>query len=217
MASLQQFPSGNFHITFHFGGKRYKRSLKTNDRRKALAMKARAEETALLVEQGRIELPESVDVPTFLLSDGKLATKTTCNEAKLSKLFEGYFGSLPEGNLEPGTIAMMQTHRGHLERHFGKYRVMKLLTFNDLQGYINKRAKDDGIRGRKLHASTIKKEINTLRAVWNWASVANEIPQVEYPSKGLRYRPIQKLIPGETVAIVTVCCHLAHAFSSDIA
>ena len=31
MASLQQFPSGNFHITFQFGGKRFKRALKTKD------------------------------------------------------------------------------------------------------------------------------------------------------------------------------------------
>ena len=56
MASLQQFPSGSFHISIQFGGKRYKRSLKTKNLRKAKAMKARAEETAMLVKQGRIQL-----------------------------------------------------------------------------------------------------------------------------------------------------------------
>ena len=176
MASLQQFPSGSFHITIQFGGKRYKRSLKTKDPRKAQAMKARAEETALLVEQGRIELPEAVDVPTFLLSDGKLSSKPVLIESRLVKIFDVYFDSLPTGSLEPGTVKMMQIHRGHLERRLGRRFSLKLLSFNDLQGYVNKRASTKGLRGRNLHPSTIKKEINTLRAVWNWATVAGEIP-----------------------------------------
>ena len=113
-------PYGTFHIIIRFSSKRYKRSLKTKDRRKALAMKARAEETALLIEQGRIELPESADVPTFLLSDGKLAAKKVVSESRLSQLFDGYFDALPPGSLEPGTIKMMQIHRRHLETTLGK-------------------------------------------------------------------------------------------------
>lgn len=129
MASLQQFRSGNSHITFHFGGKRFKRSLKTKDKRRAISLRARLEETIQLVELGRIELPESVDVPTFLLSDGKSSRKAIVQEASLGELFIRFFDSLPEGSLEPGSVAMMQIHRGHLERYFGKRLQLKLLRF----------------------------------------------------------------------------------------
>lgn len=198
MASLQQFPSGNFHITFQFGGKRFKRSLKTKDKRQATSLRARLEETIRLIELGRIELPESVDVPTFLLSDGKSSQKTIIREANLGDLFVRFFDSLPNGSLEPGSVAMMQIHRRHLERHFGKRLQLKLLKFSDLQGYVSKRAQDPGIRGRKLSPSTIKKEINTLRAVWKWAVASDLIPKTTFPSQGLRYPKTDELPPFQT-------------------
>ena len=105
MASLQKFPSGTYHITIPFGGKRYKRSLKTKDRKTALAIMARVEDTTKLVEQGRIEIPDSADVPTLLLSDGKTNNQLVApKETKLDQLFEDYFDSIPEGSLDQGTI-----------------------------------------------------------------------------------------------------------------
>jgi hypothetical protein len=198
MASLQQFPSGNFHIKFDFGGKRFKRSLKTKDKREAISRRARLEETLRLVELGRIELPESVDVPTFLLSDGKTNQKAVIREASLGDLFVRFFDSLPEGSLEPGSTAMMQIHQRHLERHFGKRLQLKLLRFSDLQGYVSKRSQDPGIRGRKLSPSTIKKEINTLRAVWKWALASDLIPKSTFPSQGLRCPKTDELPPFQT-------------------
>lgn len=198
MASLQQFPSGNFHITFDFGGKRFKRSLKTKDKREAVSRRARLEETLRLVELGRIEIPDSVDIPTFLLSDGKTNQKAVIREASLGDLFVRFFDSLPEGSLEPGSIAMMQIHRRHLERYFGKRLQLKLLKFADLQGYVSKRSQDPGIRGRKLSPSTIKKEINTLRAVWKWALASDLIPKSTFPSQGLRYPKTDELPPFQT-------------------
>ncbi len=43
MASLQQISSGTYYILFRFGGHKYKRSLKTKERRRALSLKARLE------------------------------------------------------------------------------------------------------------------------------------------------------------------------------
>ena len=198
MASLQQFPSGNFHITFQFGGKRFKRSLKTKDKRQAISLRARVEGTLRLVELGRIELPESVDAPTFLLSDGKTNQKAVIREASLGDLFNRFFDSLPDGILEPGSAAMMQIHKKHLERYFGKRLQLKLLKFSDLPGYVSKRAQDSGIRGSKLSPSTIKKEINTLRAVWKWAVASDLIPKTTFPSVGLRYPKTDELPPFQT-------------------
>ena len=161
-------------------------------------MRARLEETIRLIELGRIDLPDSVDISTFLLSDGKTNQKSVVREASLGDLFIRFFDSLPEGSLEPGSIAMMQIHRGHLERHFGKRIQLKLLRFSDLQGYVSKRSQDPGIRGRKLSRSTIKKEINTLRAVWKWALASDLIPKTTFPSQGLRYPKTDEPPPFQT-------------------
>ncbi len=72
MAWIQQDPSGNFHISFRFGGRKFKRSLKTDLERHAKLSKLRLEEMISLIEAGRIELPPNIDIPTFLLCEGKL-------------------------------------------------------------------------------------------------------------------------------------------------
>lgn len=47
MAWLQTDPSGNFHISFRFGGQKFKRSLKTKSEKQAQRNKVRFEDTIL--------------------------------------------------------------------------------------------------------------------------------------------------------------------------
>ncbi len=72
MASLQQDPSGTFHICFRYGKQRFKRSLQTSDFKKATAATVRVAENLRMVSLGRMEIPDDADVPTFLLSDVSL-------------------------------------------------------------------------------------------------------------------------------------------------
>ena len=82
MAWLQEDPtSGNQHICFRFGGKKFRRSLRTKDKKKATRKLNRLEETIELIDSGRVELPTNVDIPTFLLSDGKLQVKHKIRES----------------------------------------------------------------------------------------------------------------------------------------
>ena len=187
MAWLQTDPSGNHHICFRFGGKKFKRSLRTRDRKKASRKLVRLEETVDLIESGRIELPTNVDVPTFLLSEGKLQVKHTIDDQRLSELFTHFFDSIPDGSLEPRTIAQMKSHRVHLEGFFGKNFSLVKLSFNELQKYVVKRSKGKGIRGRTTNSNTIKKEIVTLRSLWKWCVASGRIPKNPFPSSGLRY------------------------------
>ena len=203
MASLQKFPSGTFHITIPFGGKRYKRSLKTKDRKTALAIQARVEDTTKLVEQGRIEIPSSADIPTFLLSDGKASRQLEApKDAKLNKLFKSYFDSIPEGSLDPGTIRMMKTHARHLIKHLGGRLSLRTLTQGILQSYIGKRSKEPGIRGRNAQAATIKKELTTLRGLWKWSVISEQLPNAPFPSVGLRFPISEDLPPFQTFETV---------------
>jgi len=84
MAWLQQDPSGNYHISFRL----FKRSLRTSNEKDARTRLDRLEETIRLVEAGRIEIPTEIDLPRFLLSDGKLNGKPVVTQSlALQELF----------------------------------------------------------------------------------------------------------------------------------
>ncbi|WP_442505101.1 hypothetical protein SH528x_003875 [Novipirellula sp. SH528] len=170
MAWLQTDPSGNIHLSFRFGGKKFKRSLKTQEQSKAEGRLQRLIENIRLVESGRLEVPENADVATFLLSDGRLDGKPkVVRSVNLGELFQTFFDQMPDDSLEVNTEKGMKIHQRHLERHLGpRFRVQQLIR-EDLQRYVNKRAREPGIRGRTLSPTTIRKELATLRSVWNWA------------------------------------------------
>jgi len=73
MAWLQQYASGHFHVSFRLAGRKFKRSLDTKSESVARAMAGRIEENIKLVERGILTMPPGADIPTFLLSDGKMA------------------------------------------------------------------------------------------------------------------------------------------------
>jgi hypothetical protein len=131
MAWLQQVSSGHYYICFRFGGRKFKRSLKTKDERTALSKKIRLEDSVALVESGRIDLPPGVDVPTFLLSEGKKTGKTVLRDCRLDDLFGEFLASVPDGNLEASSLKTMQTHRRHLERILGRTRYVASLAMSD--------------------------------------------------------------------------------------
>jgi integrase len=54
-----------------------------------------------------------------------------------------------------------------------------------LQGFIAKRSNDRGLTG-PLSPVTIRKEVVTLRTVWNWAK-HSKLLQDEFPARGLKY------------------------------
>lgn len=187
MAWLQPDPSGNFHVSFRFGGGKFKRSLRTKSSREANARLSRLEETIRLVQSGRIEIPENADIPVFLLSDGKLDKKPMhTSSLTLSSLFDAYLDSLPQNTLEDSTLCGIAIHRRHLERHLGVMFRIPQMSQDDLQCYVVKRSREKGRRGNNLSPTTIRKEIATFRSVWNWASSAGHVTG-NFPSTGLKY------------------------------
>ncbi len=131
------------------------------------------------------------DIATFLLSDGRLAKKPTAAENRdviqdlqitLRELFESFFEQLMEGSLEDSTISQMQTHRNHLLRVLGDEILADEIELNVLDAYTRKRSREKGLRGRKLSSSTIRKELVTLRRVWQWGKkrgmLTHELPPI---------------------------------------
>jgi len=186
MAWLQEDPSGNYHISFRFGGRKFKRSLRTSKVKEANSRLERLEENIRLVEAGRIDLSADTDIPTFLLSDGKLNGKPVVTSLlTLQELFDNFFANLPNGNLDESTLNGMHIHKRHLIQAFGPRFAVQKLTLTHLQDYVSKRSKQPGIRGRKVGANTINKEIVTFQSAWKWAAQRGTL-EGKFPRAGLR-------------------------------
>lgn len=170
MASLQfDEKSGRYRIRFYCGNTEYKRSLKTKDEAEAQAVKVRVEETLRLIERGRLEIPPGADPARFVLSDGKLNGKPVIEHVlTLDDLFALYRKALPEGAKEKNTITTERLHCKHLLRILGSQVAVQSLGAADIQKYANQRSQEKGRRG-KVRPPTIKKELDTMRVIWNWA------------------------------------------------
>ena len=108
MAWLEQHPSsGHFKICFRWGGKKKRKSLPVTDSKSAEAILLRFEENVALLERGRLELPPSGDIMTFLLSDGKLAAspKSASLQPKtLRDIVDRYLAALGNGSVEANSL-----------------------------------------------------------------------------------------------------------------
>lgn len=123
----------------------------------------------LQVERGDLEIPADVDPATFFLSDGKRTGAEKQRELlTLKQLFDRYRAELPAGAKEEATLAGERIHFQHLLRHLKESSLAQSLSVADAQVYVSKRTKDRW-RGKNIGAPTGKKELTTLRLVWNWA------------------------------------------------
>ena len=199
MAWLERKANRQFHIGFRFAGQKFKKSLGTCERRTADARLLRVEENIRLVETGRLAIPDDVDVGTFLLSDGQLngSARRQVRQLSFKQARQNFLDSIPDGSLEKSTLAGMQTHLDHLQRVLGANTTLRALSLEDLQHYVEKRSKNKGIRGNRLSPATIKKELTTLRTLWNWACQAGYLER-RFPSKGLRYPKTADKQPFQT-------------------
>ncbi|MCC6492304.1 MAG: hypothetical protein IT424_04715 [Pirellulales bacterium] len=111
----------------------------------------------------------NADPAAFILSDGRLARhERPVAPLSLKGLFEVYQEKLPPGAKEESTLQGERIHFKHLMKILGGSRVAQSLVVPDVQGYAATRSKQR-YRKRPIRAATIKKELTTLRLVWNWA------------------------------------------------
>jgi hypothetical protein len=76
---------------------------------------ARLEESLRLVEQGRLIPPPGCHLPTFLLSDGRIAEPPKAVEVlTLASLRDGYLDSRPKTSWEENTRLTLRIHFRHL-------------------------------------------------------------------------------------------------------
>jgi integrase len=198
MAWLERDCSGNIHVCFRLGERKFKRSLRTKDNRSATASRSRVEENIRLLEMGRLTIPAGANVAAFLLSDGKLTGKPEISASvPLARLFAEYRASLPADSLEPETLRIARIHTDHLESVLGPRFMIDRLKLQTLQEYVVKRSKASGKNGKTLSATTIRKELGTFRTVWTWA-LSRGYAFGPFPNQNLRFPKTTDKPPFQT-------------------
>ena len=146
MASLEN-RNGSFRVVFRYAGQKFGHSLRTKNEETANGSLARLVDNLRRVELGTLQIPEDADIAAFLLSDGGRISKPKSPTIRnLHQLCERYFQNIGEDSLEKSTISGMKTHASHLKRILGMTFPFRTLQLEDLQGYVDERSKDKGLR-----------------------------------------------------------------------
>lgn len=190
MAWIQrEAKTGYWQLRFRYGGREYKRSLETTEEDIADRQRARVEDTILLIKRGRVVVPDGADIATFLLSDGKLATKgPVVSGLTLANVVADYQASLPVAAKAATTLATEKIHFDHIQRIVKAKTHFASIDHDAAQRYVERRAREKH-RGKPIGAETIRKELSTLGLLWLWARkrgiVAGENPivGVSYPKR----------------------------------
>ncbi len=171
--------SDQYHIRFRFAGQAFKRSLKTANLREATAALARVEETLSLLQRGVLELPADADPATFLLSAGKTKLRPQKVEKALTlgQLIDSYLKSLPEQAKEKTTLKTEATHIKHFRARLPMSKPVDLLTTNDIQQFINLESRRK-VGTKFISPDTIKRHMDTLKCILNWAIKQELVKQV---------------------------------------
>jgi integrase len=201
MAWLEQHPtSGRFKICFRWGGQQFKKTVKTTHRSEAEAILIRLEENISLVERGRLQMPPDADIATFLLSDGKMTqppkVEPTPKPLTLEDLHDLYVKTLSGGPMEANSLQTTKMHLKHFITTFGAPFPVAKLTLEDLQRHVDRRARKK-YRGRPLSPVTLRKEMASLRACWNWAVQSGKLHGA-FPNRGLKYPKASEKPPFQT-------------------
>jgi integrase len=202
MAWLYQDPlSQNFKVCFRFRGRSYKKSLKTANRDDAEIILGGVKRTLLRLEQNLLELPSDAHILAFIMSDGKHTDKPMpqlpAEALTLQNLIDRYTAACSVGAMEENSLETMKMHLRHFVATFGKDFALTGLQLSDLQRHVERRAKKRGIRKRPLSPTTIRKEVASFRAAWNWGVQAGLLSR-PFPHRGLKYPKTTEKPPFQT-------------------
>ncbi|HEX4129052.1 MAG TPA: tyrosine-type recombinase/integrase [Pirellulales bacterium] len=189
MASLQQ-KGDAYYCQFIYAGQRHTATIGKVTKTDAYRWKVRAEELLASLKRRIRQLPPGVSIVDFLLFDGNPpvdAEFTPRKDTTLGELSEQYLATVSNGAIEVNTYKTCRIHLSHIEETLGKRFLLSGLTLRRLQEHIERRHAD-------VAPVTIKKEIDTFRAAWNWAARAKLVSGV-FPSAGLVYPKTDEKLP----------------------
>ena len=192
MSSLQKKGDG-WYCQFMFQRQRHTYTLGKVEDNEARVTAARIDYLLMRIKQKLLDVPIGVDILTFLAHDGKpptIAGKTEQVSTTFAELRRRYLEIFGHGALENNTLYTAKIHLNHLAKTFDERTLLEQLGHADLQRHIDRR--QDSVA-----PVTIKKEIDTFRAAWNWA-VRSGLASGSFPGAGLVYPKEDEKLPFMT-------------------
>jgi integrase len=193
MAGMRKKGDG-WHCTFRFRGKRHYFAIGNLTEQQANAKAAEVDETLDLIERGRLTVPEGVDFEDFVAAGGKIPAVAARPETiTVRQLFDHYLKTHGNGTIEASSLKTAKTHLNQVAETLGERFRIQSLTVINLQEHVERRRK------KGVAPVTLKKEMATLRACWNWAT-HGELVKGVFPGRGLRFPKEEETEPFRTFA-----------------
>jgi integrase len=198
VASLQE-RNGSYRVLFRYHGKLHAFTLGRVGNDEAENKARQVDYLLMRLKQRLLVLPDGVDIVTFVEHDGKPPTTgPTLDDAPrqvvtLGHLRDRFLATHANGSLEANSLDTCKIHLGHFVRVFGENLPLGELSLSKIQDYVDRRAK------AKIRPVTIRKEITSLRAAWNWGGPMG-LTCGSFPSKGLRHPKSDEKPPFMTAA-----------------
>jgi len=198
MATLQ-VRNKSYRVLFCYRGKRYTFTLGAVSRKEAELAVAGVDRILLRIEQRLIAVPPATDIVEFVRHDGRpQEVPTPSTEPVTFRRFKDrYLETHRNGAMEANSLATAKMHLNHFELSLGERFPVAGLTLFDLQRHVTGRAKKK-YRGRPLSPVTLRKEVNSFRAAWNWAALTGAVKGA-FPAKGLVYPKADEKPPFMTI------------------
>lgn len=207
MANLRRRPGGPYHIEFRYAGHKFQRSLGTKQKKEADRLSGVVEQTASYIDLGVLKFPPrstTDDLWRFLVSGGKITPEeqpTLVESTSIEEATQEYLDSYAEGAKEKDTLQTERTHLSHFVRLIGKKKQIDSIEPKTIEAYIKRRQQEPGLRGNKVSATTIGKELATFGLFWKfalgrgWSSGDNPAISVSKPraSQKLPFMTIEEI------------------------
>src|SRR5271165_4708497 len=197
MASLQE-RNGSYRILFCHHGKLHTFTIGKVEKDEAETKARQVDYLLMRLKQKLIVLPEGTDIVTFIEHDGKPPdTGPTLADAPrqiitVGLLRDRYLATHANGTIEANSLDTCKLHLRHFCRVLGDGSPLGELSLGRLQEYVSNRAE------AKLSPVTIRKEVATLRAAWNWGEPMG-LTDGKFPNRGLRYPKADEKPPFMTM------------------
>jgi integrase len=196
MASLQE-RGGSYRVLFSWHGKLHSFTIGKVSPDEAEAKARQVDYLLMRLKQRLVHLPEGSDIVSFVRFDGRPPTASPTlpesprKSVTLSHLKDRYLATHGNGTVEANSLATAAMHLRHFCRVLGDGQPLGELSLATLQAYIDRRSRDG------VCPTTIRKEIATLRAAWNWGEPMKLTGGV-FPASGLRYPKAEEKPPFMT-------------------
>ncbi|MFH5804464.1 tyrosine-type recombinase/integrase [Alienimonas sp. DA493] len=171
MANLGQ-KGGIYLARFRYGGREYKKSLKTRDRKEAENALKVVETTIHRLTTGTLTVPDGVNVGTFILAGGTAkAAKKASNRLTYREAVDR-FETRQKPRIAATYLKSQLEHLRQLDGHLGVKagRPLDRIETDDLRAFLDARMKE-------RHANTVERTRQTLRQFFAWCEEEKHLPE----------------------------------------